>query len=323
MAWSESAMAAPASGQSVPDMIWDLSGLPSLYRALSTRIAEDLGQAQIVKIASSAVTIAGSLQASDAITIGASQGHATMTMYDIQAEMTEIANRHSQALNTTFAALIGEHHQRADRVHANFVQRATHSLIAHLERNGEDDVWEYSPAGLRMLLRSAYNVYAARSQSTAKTRYEAVIGDLAELYARAFGAAVEGIEIAIPPVPDIPAPVVLGQTIALDFRDGWWTSWWRRTRGYSAFAKRFQKLIAAETEDFMDQLKTVQTGEIRDAAQATLQEFLEEQREILSGLGSRAANGGSDLQDLFNGEDETQRRKKLQGTMETLSRCAA
>jgi hypothetical protein len=73
----------------------------------------------------------------------------------------------------------------------------------------------------------------------------------------------------------------------------------------------------------MTQLKTLQTSEIRDQSVATLKEFLEEQRDVLSSLGANSGTRGGDVQDLFYGATETQRRKKLQKTMETLSRYAA
>ena len=116
-------------------------------------------------------------------------------------------------LDAAFAEVVASYQQRADRAHANFVERATHSLIAHLERYGESDVWEYSPTGLRMLLRSAYTVFGTRAQSVAAAQYEAAVGDVAELYCRAFGPAVEGIQIAVPSAPQIPSPVALGQTM--------------------------------------------------------------------------------------------------------------
>ena len=73
----------------------------------------------------------------------------------------------------------------------------------------------------------------------------------------------------------------------------------------------------------MTQLKTLQTSEIRDKAVATLKEFLEEQRDVLSSLGTNSGTLGGDVQDLFYGATETHPRKKLQTTMETLSRYAA
>lgn len=323
LSWASARLGPNSANMPVADMVWELSGLPALNRAISERIAAGPGPQHIAKVAGSAVTLAGSLQVAEAITIAADGGAGGMNMYEIRAELSEIAKLHTHAMQSSFETLIGDYHHRSDRVHANFIQRATHSLIEHLETHGEDAVWEYNPAGLRMLLKSAYTVFGSRAQAAVKSHYEAAIGDLAMLYARAFGSAVEGIEIALPAPPDVPAPVVLGQAIALDFRDGWWTSWWRRTRGYKAFAKRFQRLIAAETEDFMTQLKTVQTSEIQDEAMTTLKTFLEEQRDILGSLSSGAGSRTGDVQSLFYSANETKRRKTLETALETLSRYAA
>jgi hypothetical protein len=147
------------------------------------------------------------------------------------------------------------------------------------------------------------------------------VEELAELYFEAFGQAVGGIQIGVPMAPDIPAPVALGQTIALDFRDGWWKSWWRRTRGYKAFAGKFQALIIAETEDFMTQLKVVQTAAVRDEALAALNIFLEEQRDILMELGGSGRQ--QDVQSLFQSRDDVQRQGLLQSALDTLTRYAA
>lgn len=324
--YAELALAGANIGPSPADMVWELSGLPDLFRVMSDRIVSDAGEAMLNKVANSAVTIASSQKVAQTITIagqgdvdGASSG---MTMYDVRARFDAISTTHSEKLELALDRLIADYQLRADRAHGNFVERATHSLIGHLEKWGEDDVWEYSPTGLRMLLRSAYNVFGSRLQNTTTKCYEELVGDLAELYFDAFGAAVGGIQMSVPAAPDISAPVALGQTIALDFRDGWWKSWWRRTRGYRSFAKKFQALIRAETEDFMSQLKTVQTDELRGQAMGVLNEFLEEQQDILFELGS-SGHGQRDVQDLFIDRDEVERQDMLQSALETLTRYAA
>lgn len=318
--WAESTLTPQVADQSSANMVWELSGLPALFRALSGRIVETQGARQLAKIASSAVTIAGSLQASDSIAIGGAEQDNSLSMYEVTSAFDEITARHLAALETAFGDLVADYQHRADRAHASFVERATQSLIGHLERHGESDVWEYSPTGLRMLLRSAYNVFGTRAQNTAMQHYENAVCDVAELYCRAFGSAVEGIQIAVPKPPQIPSPVALGQTIALDFRDGWWVSWWRRTRGYKAFANRFHKLISAETEDFMHQLKTVQTEAVCQDAKSALSAFFEEQKDILLEL--RNPTAGRDVQSLFLGQDEADRQEKLRYLVNGLSRLA-
>lgn len=316
--WAQVAMSPADQTQSSPNIVWEISGLPALFRCISDRVVKDEGNALLAKIANSGASIASGLQAVDAMTIEGETPASTLSMYEVTSRFKTLADSQLEALQTELDEVIATYHDRADRTHLNFVERATHSLITHLEHYGDTDVWEYDPAGLRMLLRSAYNVFGVRMQSAAKKRYETAVGELAELYCQAFGSAVHGIQISLPEVPSVPSPVALGQTIALDFRDGWWISWWRRTRGYKAFAKRFQQLITAETEDFMTQLKTVQTQELRDKTVQSLTDFLDEQRNILFELGSQAG-GGKDLQGVFSSGKSTKDQKNLQGVMDTLA----
>ncbi|MEM9912408.1 MAG: hypothetical protein AAF922_16650, partial [Pseudomonadota bacterium] len=99
----------------------------------------------------------------------------------------------------------------------------------------------------------------------------------------------------------IPPPVSIGQTIALDFNDGWWMSWWKRLRGYDAFARQFNELISAETEDFLEQLKSVQTDEVRALALSVLDTFFEDQKSILSEITSGSLSD-TDMRDLLSSE---------------------
>ena len=170
-----------------------------------------------------------------------------------------------------------------------------------------------------MLLRSAYSSMAAKAKKTAEKSYETTVSEIAHLLYRGFGPAVEGIQIAVPDTPQIPSPVALGQTIALDFNDSWWAMWWRRTRGYKAFAKQFRNLIIGETEDFMTQMKDVQTADIRADLITELKYLLEEQRAILLDLISGMHRTGG-AERLFNTSEISKRSKMLDSTLDTLRR---
>lgn len=323
LGWAECALSSSENSQSASNMVWELSGLPALYQALSERIIQDSGQEMINKIARSAINIANSIQAAEAITISASEPGGRMDSQQIEAAFSSLAHHQIAAMNQTFDGLAEGYHLRADRAHGSFLDRATSSLIAHLERFGEDHVWEYDPTGLRMLLRSAYNVFGARAQSATTTHYETAAAEVAALYGRAFGAAVEGITIEAASAPHIPPPVCLGQTIAMDFRDSWWKSWWRRRRGYQAFAEDFQAAIKTETSTLLQELKYDQAETVRAAALAGLTEFLDQQRTILAGLADHSNIDREDARKLFANSANMERKRALESAVETLTRCAA
>ena len=72
----------------------------------------------------------------------------------------------------------------------------------------------------------------------------------------------------------------------------------------------------------MNQLKSVQTAEVRDAALAALDEFLAEQSDILDELCAGQTRPG-DLQKLFVDGEQAQRQSQLQHALDTLTQYAA
>ena len=292
--WAEVAISDSDLGLPSTEMVWQLSGLPKLNRAIAEHIVSSLGTAHLRKIASAAVTIAGSLQAANTVRVSGTSANTSVDMTMVNREFEDLAATHLRGLADDLSETTSTYHDRIDRVHASFLERATHSLVKHLEDNGEEDVWQYDPAGLRMVLKSAYSVYASRSQAVADARFSVAVQDVAELLFKSFGDAVEGIELALPEAPDAPAPVALAQTIVLDFKDGWWQSWWRRTRGYKAFSERFYAMISAETADFLTQFKTVPPRDFNAQLQVILKAFLDQSREIAAEIG----NGSSDKDHL-------------------------
>ncbi len=311
--WAEASVNSSHAELSAQNMVWELSGLPALNRVVAERIVTDLGTPLLARVAGSAVTAATGQQAAHAVRVQG-EGGAQAGLHDTCTAFENICKSHLNALEAETAQILVSFRDRADRAHATFTDRATHALIEHLEKWGEDCHWEYDPAGLRMLLRSAYSVMTSRLQAAAQARYKTAVQDVAELLYDGFGAAVEGIQLSVPEVPPASSPIALGQAIALDFNDSWWAAWWRRTRGYQAFAKRFRSLIAGETEDFMTQLKFVQTADAGAAVLAPLQSFFDDQRDILMEIADHSRRGG-DVRGLIADDS---RRTQADDALQTL-----
>lgn len=321
LSMTEALLGSTMIDQSPADLIWEMSGMPRLMRAMSEQVVTSLGTPFLSKIAASAVALATSQHAARSVMIQGEGFASDLSMNAVRQQFDAIEQRHLAGFEAGIDAIFVDYYQRADRAHSTFVERATHSLVNHLEVYGDHEVWEYDPAGLRLLLRSAYSSMGAKVRKAAIASYEQAVSDCAHLLYRGFGPAVEGIQIAVPDAPQLRSPVALGQTIALDFSGGWWTSWWRRTRGYQAFAKQFRKLISAETEDFMHQMKEVQTADIRADMLAELTHLLDEQRSILSEL-STGAHRAVGAQKLFEPAEDRKRNDMLERALETLRRIA-
>ncbi|MEO6301160.1 MAG: hypothetical protein ABIV25_16005, partial [Paracoccaceae bacterium] len=305
--WAEAAISDDELELPPNEMVWQLSGLPKLNRAIAKHVVSSLGTAQLRKIASAAVTIAGGLQAANTVRVSGITANTSVNMPEVTREFASLAARHLRGLSDDLAATTSAYQGRIDRAHSSFLERATHSLVKHLEDKGEQELWQYDPAGLRMVLKSAYSVYAARSQAAADARYKAAVQDVAELLYTSFGDAVEGIELALPEAPEAPAPVALAQTIVLDFKDGWWRAWWWRTRGYKAFSERFYAMISAETQDFLAQFKTVPPQDFNAKLHDILWSFLDQSSNIAAEIGYNRSDKDH-LEGPVLGADEKNRR---------------
>ena len=322
--WAEHSARAPdaparlTTVSTAQEMIWELSGLPALFEALSKRIATREARPLMQQVAESAITLASAQDAAKGVAIRGGATRSTDAPLDeLLPSLQALAERHLQKLEAEVATVLTAFSDRADRAHATFVDRATHALIAHLEDQGEGRVWSYDPAGLRILLRGAYSVMGSRVQNAARQRYDAAITEAAELLYDHFGEAVAGIRLAVPEPPAPGAPVALAQAIALDFNDSWWTGWWRRMRGYQAFAKTFRRLIEGETEDFMHQLKTVQTESLRQDTRARLADSLNTLFQIADQMQAAA---GADPRSVLT--DQTSEDPARDAALTVLSRYA-
>lgn len=321
LTWAEASLDPSRSHTQPHEIVWELSGMAGLFRAISDRVVDGYAAPLLKKVSSAAITVATSQQAAGMVRIEAGSGEERPTTYDVLREFGQLAVSHADALERELDVAVQDYHRRADRAHETFVERALQSLLTHIEQRGKEQVWNYDPVGLRMLLRSAYSVFGQRVRAVCEKRFEAAVTDVAVLYAQAFGSVVEGIQISPPSLPDFPAPVSLGQAIALDFNDGWWVSWWTRIRGFNAFSNRFNKLIRRETEDFMTQLKSVQTDLVRKQTLAALSEFFEQHTDITKDISMSTGHPG-DIQELFLDKEEGRRRSMLEDVVADLRAVA-
>lgn len=266
------------------EIIWTMSGLPALGQAISERIAQDSG-AQLEESVGTALqnlraglSAAAARQPAERIAAGACR----MSRDQIAARFARIE---AQALTTLQEAMTAVHRtfaSRTENARKTFQGRASDSLLKHLDLYGDGEVWTYDPAGLRMLLRSAYNVFVHGAGKACGTAQETAANDIAALIGEAFGTTGTGLEA--PPLPPAPAPVSLGQTIALDLRGSWWTRFWRRRRSRKSLSDEFARLIHEETVPIVDALRRDCADPYVESLRDALSGFIRAQRDLVTGL---------------------------------------
>ncbi|MDO6588395.1 dynamin family protein [Salipiger sp. 1_MG-2023] len=289
MGWLEAHLTETLAQRPPAEIIWTMSGVPELGRAIAERLEKDAGAAleKSVDTALRNLRVGAAAREAqlDARSIGAQAHHAcTLTPEQISDRFAAISERayghletRMQAVNATFAS-------RAESARRTFLGRATSSLARHLEQHGEGQVWAYDPSGLRMLLRTAYSVFVHGAGKAGTEALEQAAGEIDALLREVFGLPADAPELTAPPLPEPVAPVSLGQTIALDLKGRWWMRFWRRRKGYQAMAEDFASLIHEETAPVVEALRRDCADPYALVLRAVLAEFLRAQRDLVLGL---------------------------------------
>ncbi|SNS93278.1 dynamin family protein [Antarctobacter heliothermus] len=291
VSWAETHVTGALAQLSPREIIWHLSGL----RALGDAIAERIDKGPGARLEESLAVALGNLRTGLAARPQpADKGHTAqrqlkISPQDLVQQFDQIEDRACAALESGLDKVQHSFSGRTDNARRAFLGRATGSLVKHLEQFGEAEIWTYDPSGLRMLLRSAYKVFAQGAGKTGTEVLTTAASDINALYQHAFGLASDGPSIAPPPLPAVPAPISLGQTIALDLRGSWWARFWRRQRGYEAFSEDFARLIHEETRPVVDTLHHQCAAPFAQALRQTLADFVQGQRDIILGLAQQGA----------------------------------
>ncbi|MEO9514907.1 MAG: dynamin family protein [Paracoccaceae bacterium] len=291
--------------------LWTLSGLPALHEALGERITESAGEKMLRSVRSRAANIVSGLRASSAIVSLSANGAQLQRLSKDQIEtlLDEIESSSRMNLDASLDVVFQKFDQRLDQAHSRFLSRALDALMQHLERNGDNEVWNYSPDGLRMLMRTAYQVMRKGYNSEVEDILSETAERLTQAYGRIFDVTQENFFVEAPAVPEVPPPVTIAQTIVLDVKTSWWKSWWGSRRGYRSFANGFHDLIESETTPMINALKVDQAGEIRALAIETLAAFLSEQRSVLKDISNKSEVNLQDLHGLFGVTSQEEREE--------------
>ena len=307
------------------ELIWWLSGVPALYRAIWGRIAEGAARERLRAAAREAMNLAVGLSAAAAADPAqlAAQARAPVDVSAIETGLAALERDVTARFDASFERAFAQAMQRLDRSHRSFLDRATAALVKHLETYGELTPWSYDPTGLRLLMRSGYQVFARGVRKAGETAAQEAATGVAELYASALGQPAETFRVQPPCVPRLAPPVLLGQTIALDLQSTWWRRWWSRRRGYAAFAPEFYKMIEAETRPILQALSESHCRPAGDEIRATLAAFFADQRATLAGLSGAAPAAAPTRRESAGRPDAPRARAPLEDAVSRLGRLAA
>ncbi len=282
--WAERELSADDDSEGVEETVWRLSGIPALFAAIARRIEEGEVHEVVNKTARRAINLAETVRAQSQIVQSDGRIECRLSPAELDERLAQIAQATMQAFEDAQTSLVAEYEKRLERSHRSFLDRATAALVTHLETHGDEAVWSYDPTGLRILLRSAYQVFGRNMQAATRQALQNTASQVTGLVAEATGIDIEDVNIQVPNPVRIAPPVILGQTIALDLKGNWWSRWWQRKRGYRAYAMEFAEMIASETAPIVTDLKGDMVSAATQDARALLREFLQDQKANLKSL---------------------------------------
>ena len=291
MSWSEAEcgdVPMAEDGSLDPERVWDLSGVTGLYAALADRVSVTESADLCDEVARGALNLATQVETQRVRPRPTGLGNrAPLDRATLLPEIDAIEARLAERLEADFARIIAEFEQRLVRAKAGFVDRAVAALARHLEEDSAATAWTYDPTGLRILLRSAFNVYAARARSSSEKVLREAAVEICGLYIRGFDVDTQTFTLAEPAAPALKPPVFLGETIALDLSAGWWSRWWQRRRGAEAQAAQMTDVIEGECERMVAALRAEYGATDLERARAALADFVGAQRKTLVDLWMR------------------------------------
>ncbi|MCB2134577.1 MAG: hypothetical protein KDE08_01325, partial [Rhodobacteraceae bacterium] len=272
------------SGMDDIDAAWAASGLPDLLTSIGERISEGSAQRLYARVCRSARNLTNEARATMVARRSGEAAPIDIPGGDPVAAIDTVARDYGQKIEAVLKELRDDLHARMETAQAGFVKRATDSLIAYLERYGEQGTWNYDPAGLRVLQRAAYSNFSRSLRAkTGKVLEDAAVATEA-VYRAVLGGNLPEFRIEAPHPPMVPPPVTLGKTIALDLQSSWWRTWWQKRRGFEAFANDYAHLIRAEAASIVQELENGQAAVVLENVRSILTTFMSEHQETIRRL---------------------------------------
>ncbi len=276
----------PGPGEGHPDMIWRASGMTDLLSAIAERVSAGSARHIYEKIGRNARNLANEARAVIAADQSRASGVSAVTVegVDFVSSVQQVAAHFESELEAICTTLHENLMARMEKAQDGFVRRATDSLISHFERHGEQGTWQYDPAGLRVLQRSAYLGFSRALNQRVGALLAEASRNMEAVYRSALGDRLADFRIEPPQAPQVPPPVGLGKTIALDLQGNWWRRWWQRRRGFESSAPEYSRLIRAETQTILNELDTSQVRPVLTECRSVYRGFVEEHVETVRRL---------------------------------------
>ncbi|HVG46683.1 MAG TPA: dynamin family protein [Rubellimicrobium sp.] len=293
--------------------IWHLSGMPALIRAIGDRVAEGSPQRLMQKVRRDLKNVVTQSYAGILGEGGAMGGveRVQMTEAQVQARVKSMVQDLQADLRRETAEILQELRGRLNAASEQFVETTVAAMIRHIEVYGIEGQWECDPMRLRVQLRAAYMGFARSIRAVAQQLLARAAEESGQIYHDLLGEPGSSLKLEPPMVPQIPAPVAIGKTIVVDLQGGWWKRWIKLRRGAQAFAAEYRTLISNEANTIVAEIEEQQVSAVDAALRRTLQEFMDEHAQTLTGIAKAGRVTGDGLRAATGADRHSALRQQL------------
>ncbi|MDX8354918.1 dynamin family protein [Cognatiyoonia sp. IB215182] len=259
--------------------VWKLSGIPTLMEAVSDCIVDQYGQRHLEKVEAALQNLTADLETKDALAEMA-QTAQPMVNLDVPKLRRDVGDMRKE-ISAELDALMTDLRDREflpvlDQIKQAHVEEARQELLAAFVDKSAQEEWVYDAAPLRGRLRRAYEEFGESISRKVAAQYEDAAARFTTIYQDRLGIEIADFAFNAPPAPDVPPPVVLGKTIAIDLSSNWWGRWWQRRRNIKTNAEDYATLVDAEIQTMIDDLCNSQVDDLFADFRAVLDKFLDE-----------------------------------------------
>ncbi|WP_428927727.1 dynamin family protein [Marinibacterium sp. SX1] len=281
----------------------EASGIFDLHRAIAQRVVDGPGKAVLNDVRSQIKTIIEMSETVESAARHRSEGLASteLTAPALAVRLDVMREDVLAEFDANVDALRDQLRDRLDRARDTFVASALTALQSHIDTFGEIGTWNHDPAGLRMMMKTAFTLFCSKLRREGESGFDRVLDGVQIVLEDELGVYRDGGSVDFPEQPQHKAPTVLARILSLDLQGSWWRRYWRVGKANAA-QKRYHALIMAETSPLIDEL----IGDFFDPAAARTRDIIDSfamnQASFCEAIRQRLADGGQDGPDLELGK---------------------
>jgi hypothetical protein len=215
----------------------------------------------------------------------------TVDVRDVAARLERLRVETSRILQNGTERIFASFDEQVAEISEEFVSTTVRTLVDTARRSGPVGVEECDPMFLRMRVKIIYFRMAREARTLSETVGTGLVQALSIVYGDILGDAGR-LAIEPPQPPQLPQPVALGRTIAIDMEMSWWKTWLALHTRADTLGSAYRRLLEAEVSAIISEIRAGAEASLAEAG-STLLAFLDEQVQAATGMAGTAREGGA------------------------------